>query len=134
MSVKFQVNTGSGLAVIGTSISPPDPQDAQWFDEGQKYLTDSGQMVTFERSGIKLVWQNMSVAQFGALMSWWKSLSTMRFKLTQVRVPAENGYAWTTFSRYNNRGIRVGKPTGGAQGPLVPTCEMTLYEIKRSID
>lgn len=136
MTTKLQVNIGAGLVYLGTgsTILLPDPMTTEWFDEGAEYFTDDNSYVTFKKSSVKLSWENLRLVQFGALMDFWKSAKSVRFKATQVRVPRESDFAWTTFSRYSNRGIVMLKPVGQAQGVLVPRAEWVLKDIKRSID
>lgn len=136
MTTRLQINLGAGLVYLGTesTVMLPDPMDVEWFDEGAEYFTDSNSYVTFRKSSIRLIWQNLKLNQFGAIMDFWKSAKTVRFKATQVRIPRDTDFAWTTFSRYSNRGIVLLKPTGQAQGVIVPQVEWVLKDIKRSID
>jgi hypothetical protein len=136
MTTRLQINLGAGLVYLGTgpTVMLPDPMDVEWFDEGAEYFTDSNSYVTFKRSSIRLIWQNLKLNQFGAIMDFWKSAKTARFKATQVRVPRDTDFAWTTFTRYSNRGIVLLKPSGQAQGVIVPQVEWVLKDIKRSID
>ncbi len=136
MTTKLQVNIGAGLVYLGTgsTVLLPDPMDTQWFDEGAEYFTDDNSYVTFKKSGVRLRWQNLRLNQFGALMDFWKSAKSVRFKATQIRIPRESDFAWTTFTRYSNRGISLMKPTGQAQGVIVPDVEWVIKDIKRSVD
>lgn len=136
MTTKLQINLGSGLVYIGTdpTVMLPDPMDTEWFDEGAEYFTDDNSYVSFKKNGVRLTWQNLTLKQFGAIMDFWKSAKAVRFKATQIRIPRDTDFVWTTFTRYSNRGISLLRPTGKAEGVIVPSVEWTIKDIKRAVD
>lgn len=128
------VNLGAGLVKVGTGVNLPAPMTVEWFDEGQDGVTEAGTYYTFKKSAVKLTWENISLAHFNAMVDFWKSAQSVRYKATQIRVNADDDGTWKTYSRLNNRGIRMDRPIGAFEGPIVPRAEWTFREVKRSID
>lgn len=116
---KFQIN--------GTTFTFPDPEEAQWDSIGIAERTTSGRLVALKRTGITLVWNSLSPAQWGAIMAAYLALGTTGFKATSITIPPRSPVSptyLTTWKQYTgfpvgDQGIWVDEPSARYEGPLV---------------